>query len=139
VSGLSCGKHDRYSVHCAGCRRAAAEQHTAADERMNPELLGEITGLRDVMLSAVRKTALPRRFGDEPGPAGNQVTYVDTLTGRAVTVGLCDALGARRVLAALFPDPDPADAGDYDTDEERLDDELLARIESSPRTADHHR
>ncbi len=73
------------------------------DDYMSPELRREVQGLRGEMIGGINRSApLPERFAQLAAKESNRVTYLDTLTGRELTVGLCDAAGVRKALAAFF-------------------------------------
>lgn len=61
-----------------------------------------VRALQMGMKDAAERNALPARFMQKEGPAGNCVILLDTKTGRTVEVGLCDLHGARAVLRAFF-------------------------------------
>lgn len=90
-----------------GVDQGAANFEVSTDTRMNPALREEITGLRGGMLAAMRASTpgTPARFTEAQHPDRPAIVITDTVTGAAVTVGLCDYRGARQVLAGfLAPD-----------------------------------
>jgi len=71
----------------------------------------EITEVRGLLVGALTEEArppfydaLPKRFKMQPSIDTPSMWFEDTLTGKLVSIGLCDAHGARKVLCAFFPD-----------------------------------
>jgi len=62
----------------------------------------EVTSLQGCMTTAAKKTYLPSRFTDEPGPMSNCRKITDTETNRSIIIGLCDYHGARKILSTFF-------------------------------------
>jgi len=78
----------------ADFQRAEQEQERAAADKIGVKVL---CGREEA-----RELKLPARFKREH--VTNYAVLVDTVTGRGVSVGLCDLGGAIKVLAAMFPD-----------------------------------
>jgi hypothetical protein len=74
----------------------------STDEKLNPRLRGHVQTLRGSMVEALNKNPLPQRFTQTEHPDQPAVIIKDSVTGRELTVGLCDAHGARKALAAFF-------------------------------------
>ncbi len=73
------------------------------DREMNPQLREQVQGVRGGIIGNLDTAGeLPERFAQLAAEESNQVTFLDTHTGREVTVGLCDARGVRKTLAAFF-------------------------------------
>jgi hypothetical protein len=60
--------------------------------------------LSGMMLDASERFPLPSRFMVKAGDHPSGVVLLDTLTGRSVSLGLCDLIGARIALGAFFGD-----------------------------------
>ena len=71
---------------------------------MNKALQKEVHGMQGAILKSAERYELPERFVTIKAKGQTKVTLMDKVTKRQVDVKLCDYVGVRKVLSALFKD-----------------------------------